>query len=104
MHPTLERSQLKSACRRTKFRRFLAWSAVGLWLAFIFYWSSRSTLPGFDQSFLDLLLKKGAHLAVFGVLALLTYRALVPDAGHVPALVGAGIVAVGYGALDEFHA
>ncbi len=72
-------------------------------MALIFYWSAQTSLPGFDQSFLDLLLKKGGHLAVFGVLALLTYRALGNNAGHVAALVGAAVVAVAYGALDEFH-
>ena len=103
MQPTLGPSQSNSAYRRAKMRRVLAWSAVGLWMAFIFYWSSQSSLPGFEQSLLDLLLKKGGHLVMFGLLALLTYRALGNDAGHVPALVGAGMVAAGYGGLDEFH-
>ena len=103
MQPTLETSQSRPAYRRTIFRRPLAWSAVALWLAFIFYWSAQSSLPGFEQSLPDLLLKKGAHVAVFAVLALLTYRALRHDTGHVVALVSAAAMAVGYGALDEFH-
>ncbi len=103
MQPTLRTSQSSPAYRRTIFRRTLAWSAVALWLAFIFYWSAQSSLPGFHQSLPDLLLKKGAHVAVFAVLALLTYRALRHDAGHVVALVAVAALAVGYGALDEFH-
>ena len=103
MQPTLETSQSSPAYRRTIIRCPLAWSAVALWLAFIFYWSAQSSLPGFEQSLPDLLLKKGAHIAVFAVLALLTYRALRHDAGHIVALVGAVAMAVGYGALDEFH-
>ena len=69
MQPTLGPSQSNSAYRRTKMRRVLAWSAVGLWMPFIFYWSSQSSLPGFEQSLLDLLLKKGGHLVMFGLLA-----------------------------------
>ncbi len=103
MQPTLGTSQSSPTYRRTIIRRPLAWSAVALWLAFIFYWSAQSSLPEFDQSLPDLLLKKGAHVAVFAVLALLTYRALRHDTGHVVALVSAAAVAVGYGALDEFH-
>jgi len=72
-------------------------------MAFIFYWSSQSALPGFSQSFLDLLLKKGAHIAVFAVLALLAYRAARHDLAVPTALLTAGLVAIGYGALDEFH-
>ena len=103
MQPTLDPSQVSSAYDRTKIRRVLAWFVVGLWMAFIFYWSAQSSLPGFKQSLPDLLLKKGGHLVVFGVLALLAYRAVRHDAGHVRALVGAGVLAAGYGALDEFH-
>jgi VanZ family protein len=92
-----------SAYRRTKMRRLIAWLPVGFWMAFIFYWSSRSALPGFSQSFLDLLLKKGAHVAVFAVLAVLAYRAARADFSVLAALLVAGLIAIGYGALDEFH-
>ncbi len=91
------------AYRRTKIRRLITWLPVGFWMAFIFYWSSRSTLPGFSQSFLDILLKKGAHVAVFAVLAVLVFRATRADFCGPAALLVAGLIAIGYGALDEFH-
>jgi VanZ family protein len=54
----------------------VAWLGLPLvvWMALIFYLSSQPTLPSLSESWLDLLLKKGGHFAVFGVLALLWWR------------------------------
>ncbi|MDP6348817.1 MAG: VanZ family protein [Chloroflexota bacterium] len=103
MQPPFRPSNAIPAYRRTKIRRLITWLPVGFWMVFIFYWSAQSALPGFGQSFLDLLLKKGAHLAVFAVLAVLAYRAARADFSGPAALLTAGLIAIGYGALDEFH-
>ena len=91
------------AYRRTKIRRIITWLPVGFWMSFIFYWSARSTLPGFSQTFLDLILTKSAHVVVFAVLAVLVYRAARADFSGPAALLVAGLITIGYGALDEFH-
>jgi len=103
MQPTPDPSQVNCISDRTKIWRVLTWSFVIVWMAFIFYWSSQSTLPGFDQSVLDLLVKKGCHIAVFGVLALLSYRAIKHDLTHSKATTGAIILAIGWAIIDEFH-
>ena len=103
MQPTPDLSQDSSTYNRTKVWRVLTWSFVVLWMACIYYWSSQSTLPGFDRSIWDLLFKKGCHIAVFGALALLSYRAIRHDMRHVEAIIGAAVLAIGWGILDEIH-
>ena len=63
LHPLLE----------TPLARWLA--AIG-WMALIFAFSSQSRLPSPDDPLIDLIFKKSAHFAVFGILACLIWRAL----------------------------
>ncbi len=103
MQALIRPSNAISAYRRTRIRRIITWLPVGFWMSFIFYWSAQSTLPGFSQTFLDLILKKGSHVVVFAVLAVLVYRAARADFSGPAALLVAGLIAIGYGALDELH-
>ena len=103
MQPQFAPPKANSTYRRTKIRRLLPWLPVVLWMAFIFFSSAQSSLPGFSQSLLDLFLKKGAHFAVFALLALLAHRALRADLAAPAALLVAALIAIGYGALDELH-
>jgi VanZ family protein len=76
------------------------WTPVGLWMALIFYLSAQPDLPHPTSSWLDLLVSSGAHVFLFGVLAILWARAI----GGRPRrwLLILGLVVV-YGFSDEFH-
>ncbi len=80
------------------------WGAALLWMALIFFLSSRSTLPGPDDPLWNILLKKVGHFVVFGVLAWLYLRAL--RATHPASERDHGIawgLALLYAASDEIH-
>ena len=72
-------------------------------MALIFYGSSQPTLPALSDSFLDFLIKNGAHFLEYAVLAVLWYRAIYsrfPDPRIQPL---AFIIVVIYALSDEFH-
>ena len=77
-----------------------------IWAAVIFLLSSQSTLPGFEESPYDFVLKKSAHIFVYLVLYLLLRRAtsltvdekLSKQHIFVPILV-----CLVYAVSDEFH-
>jgi VanZ family protein len=52
------------------------WLPPLLWMGLIFYLSAQPDLPSAREAWLDLLLKKGGHAAVYAVLAILFQRAL----------------------------
>jgi VanZ family protein len=91
----------------TRTRVFLTyWFPPLAWMSLIFYLSSRSGLPDF-QSF-DLAMKKGAHLAAYGFLYFLLFRAFHstrPSANPPPSRLCllAAFVAVLYAVSDEIH-
>ncbi len=78
------------------------WGPAVAWMGAIFFVSSQSSLPQAPDTLLDLILKKGLHMAAYGVLAGLFCRAL---SGH-PMRLRAGmswLLAVLYAASDEYH-
>lgn len=85
-------------------RRLVAWIPAILWMALLFYLSSRSTLPSLPKPGWDVLLKKGGHFAAYGILAALYLRALTWDApltrGHW--WLAWGLTAL-YAVSDEVH-
>jgi len=79
----------------------LRWAAVIAWMGLIFFLSSRPDLPNFAPG-LPGLEEIGGHLTAFGVLAALLWWALRGSAVRYPA-TWALVLAVSYGATDEFH-
>ena len=75
------------------------------WAAAIFVLSAQPDLPRAPSSLLDLLLKKGAHLAAYAILAALLHRALGPTFrwGERPHYALAWGLTVLYAASDELH-
>jgi VanZ family protein len=73
---------------------------VVLWMGLIFFLSAQPDLPHPDSDWLGELTSIGAHMFVFGVLAMLWARAL----GERPrALLLAFFLTMLYAFLDEFH-
>jgi VanZ family protein len=75
------------------------WALVVLWMAMIFYFSAQPsyTLPNFGEP--DTLIKKGAHVTEYAILAWLIQRAR----GDKRAWWQTWLMAVAYAATDEFH-
>ena len=80
------------------------WLLPVLWAVLIFVLSSLSSPPkptGWEFPFMD----KSAHMIMFGVLAVLLYRAFRRDAGHAAwtaALMAFAFTSI-YGGVDELH-
>lgn len=84
-----------------------AFAPAVIWAAIIFLFSSQPTLPGFDSGFLDFVLKKSAHMFVYGVLFWLVSRGVDMVVGvktniRVRLLVPLVIVLF-YAISDELH-
>jgi len=79
------------------------WLAAAVWAALIFFFSAQPNLTT-NLGIWDFILRKLAHMAEFGILCLLLWRAvrqhMVRDK---LALVAAGLLALAYAASDEFH-
>jgi VanZ family protein len=89
-------------------RRFVQyWGPPLALMGSIFFLSAQSNLPGAPSPWLEMLLKKGGHATVYGVLAWLYWRALDHHLGdrctpwtiHVASF----LLALLYGASDEYH-
>ena len=94
---------------QTVLRRLYAWGPVLLWMGLLFFLSNQPTLPGPDDPFWNILLKKGAHFGAYWVLAWLNLRALSQEKGctsrDIPARtrwIAWGIAAL-YAISDEAH-
>ncbi len=85
-------------------RHIYQWGPALLWMAAIFWFSSRPNLPGLPNSLADLILKKGLHMTAYAILAWLLHRSLRMQ-GLTPrqALLGAIIIAMCYAGSDEWH-
>ncbi len=81
----------------------LFWAPPLLWMALIFYGSAQPTLPSLSNSFLDLLLKYGAHFIEYAVLALLWYRAVYSRFPHPIIQPLAFVIVAIYALSDELH-
>jgi VanZ family protein len=88
------------------FRRTGRFVAVLAWSGLIFAASHRPNLRVSDDDLVDLVVRKFAHLFVYGVLAILVLRLLQPDDDAVPTapvLVTAWLLTVAYAISDEWH-
>jgi VanZ family protein len=93
-----------SSHARTPFRRAGRVLAAIAWAGLIFAASSRPDLRVSDDDLLDLVLRKAAHLFVFGVLAVLVARVLRGEGLGSRATLGwAWLVTLGYAISDEWH-
>jgi VanZ family protein len=81
---------------------FLAWLLVAVWAAVIFALSATPNLRVAEAADLDFVLRKAGHMAAFGILALLLWRALTLSAIR-RAMVWSLVLTVAYAATDEFH-
>jgi VanZ family protein len=80
----------------------LAWLLVAVWAGVIFALSATPHLRVAEAADLDFILRKAGHMAAFGILAVLIWRAL--DFSAIPrALVWSLVLTIAYAATDEFH-
>jgi VanZ family protein len=76
------------------------WLPVVVWMGLIFYLSAQPDLPRPEASWASTLVGSGAHMFVFGVLAVLWARALGRRRWT---LLWAFLFTALYALLDEFH-
>ena len=76
------------------------WLMLIAWMALIFILSAQSKLPSPDDPWIDFLFKKSAHFSVYGVLAVLFWRAL-PAGQWLP--LWSWLLSVLYACSDELH-
>jgi VanZ family protein len=77
-----------------------------LWACVIFAFSAQTNLQGAELSVLDFLIKKCAHMFVYGVLYLLFYRAIQlssPSKDTAWSWILPLLFCFGYAISDEFH-
>ena len=78
------------------------WLPVLVWAGIIFALSATPNLRFAQAVDLDFVVRKAGHVAVFGVLAVLVWRALTPSVVR-HAMVWSWVLTVAYAATDEFH-
>jgi len=83
-------------------RLLLEWLPVVVWAAVIFGFSAQPDLRFASQDAVDFVVRKAGHMFVFGVLAVLLWRALAAAALRWP-MLWAWVLAALYAASDEFH-
>ena len=81
----------------------VAWAPVAGWAALIFILSAQPGLTFVPDAGLDFVVRKIGHMAVFGILALLLWRALADTTGLRRPWLWAIVLAVAYAATDELH-
>ena len=91
--------------RRTRsYRRWaLAWAPAAAWAALIFLASAQSDLVFVPDASVDLVVRKVGHAAVFGILALLLWRAFVTTTRLRRPWAWALALAILYAISDELH-
>jgi VanZ family protein len=80
----------------------LLWLPVLVWAGVIFAFSATPNLRVAQSDVVDFLVRKAGHMFVFGVLAVLLWRALASSAVR-HAMVWSWALTVAYAATDEFH-
>jgi VanZ family protein len=81
----------------------LAWLPVLAWAALIFWFSAQSDLRVAPDASLDFVLRKLGHMVVFGILALLAWRALASTTSLDRPWAWALLLTIAYAATDEIH-
>ena len=108
-------------------KQIVSWGMVGIWMIIIFLFSAQqgsssgslstsvlnmvstawnSILPNtkFDEDYVHLLIRKGAHFSVYLILGILTSNALcISDVPLKKQILYALTISILYAASDEFH-
>jgi VanZ family protein len=89
--------------RANRRRALAAWIPAIAWAGLIFALSAQPNLRFVPDDGLDFLVRKAGHMAVFGTLALLAWRAMATTtAWRRPWAWGLGLAIV-YAIIDELH-
>jgi VanZ family protein len=92
--------------RRLRTRRppaiLVVWLPVVVWAAVIFVLSATPHLRVAQADDLDFIVRKAGHMAAFGILAVLLWRALSFSA-VCRAMAWSLLLTIAYAATDEFH-
>jgi VanZ family protein len=78
------------------------WLPVLVWAAVIFGFSATPNLRVAQAADVDFVVRKAGHMFVFGVLAVVLWRALASSAVR-RAMAWSWVLTVAYAASDEFH-
>lgn len=84
-------------------RAIAAWIPAIAWAGLIFAFSAQPNLRFVPDAGLDFLVRKAGHMAVFGTLALLLWRAVATTTVWRRPWAWALLLAVLYAITDEFH-
>ena len=79
------------------------WLPVAAWAGLIFFFSAQSDLRFLPDASADFVIRKLGHAGVFGILALLLWRALAGTTAWGRPSAWAFVIAVLYAASDEWH-
>ena len=88
---------------RASRRLFIAWGPVIAWAALIFAFSAQPNLTFLPDEGLDFVLRKAGHMVVFGVLALVAWRAIASTTHWRPPWAWAITFTLLYAVTDELH-
>jgi VanZ family protein len=80
----------------------LFWLPILVWAGVIFAFSATPNLRVAQAADVDFVIRKAGHMFVFGVLAVLIWRALAYSAVR-RAMVWSWVLTAAYAASDEFH-
>jgi VanZ family protein len=83
--------------------RVVAWFPAIAWAGLIFGFSAQPNLRFVPDAGMDFLVRKAGHMAVFGILALLAWRALATTTAWRRPWAPALTLAVLYAVTDELH-
>ncbi len=84
-------------------RRFRNWLPAVAWAALIFALSAQPDLRFVPDELLDFVVRKLGHMAVFGILALLLWRAVATTTARRRPWAWALVLTVLYAVTDELH-
>ena len=83
--------------------RPIVWAPVIAWAGLVFALSAQPDLRFLPDDALDLVVRKLGHAGVFGILALLLWRAIATTTSQRPAWAWALVLTILYAITDEFH-
>jgi len=89
--------------RANRRRALAAWLPAVAWAGLIFAFSAQPNLRFVPDEGLDFLVRKAGHMAVFGILALLAWRAMATTTTWRRPLAWALALAILYAISDELH-